>query len=216
MVETTEFDIEEYNRASRYSLWEIVRVGISTNTTVILAYYAHHWLALLWCVVAIWVTGRFVSKLRPRMWSSIYFVFAGATLPICCFASLYVGKGIVVRVTDRYPPVLSASLLLEPGDSVELSEHKVQAIAEKYGWTKKEANRCEKALSADALYFSTVTWTTLGYGDIHPSADARAYAAIEAFFGYLFMGLMVAVFWRWLEASFTQSNKIIYDSTATL
>jgi hypothetical protein len=41
----------------------------------------------------------------------------------------------------------------------------------------------------DFLYFSIVTWTTVGYGDIKPSPDSRMFAASEALLGYLTMGL---------------------------
>jgi len=46
---------------------------------------------------------------------------------------------------------------------------------------------------ASCLYFSAVTFTTVGYGDIHPSRSARPIAAFEAFFGYLFLGIFAAV-----------------------
>lgn len=42
-----------------------------------------------------------------------------------------------------------------------------------------------------SLYFSIVTWTTLGYGDIRPSLDARLVAASEALLGYIWMGLFI-------------------------
>jgi hypothetical protein len=42
------------------------------------------------------------------------------------------------------------------------------------------------------LYFSAVTFTTLGYGDFAPTPDARLIAAFEAFFGYLFLGTYAA------------------------
>jgi len=44
----------------------------------------------------------------------------------------------------------------------------------------------------DFVYFSAVTWTTLGYGDIRPNPTSRPVAASEALFGYLFMGLYIA------------------------
>ncbi len=44
----------------------------------------------------------------------------------------------------------------------------------------------------DSLYFSVVTWTTLGYGDIRPGPDARLWAAGEVLFGYIYMGLFLA------------------------
>ena len=36
-----------------------------------------------------------------------------------------------------------------------------------------------------AMYFSVVTWTTLGYGDLTPTDAARMYAALEATTGYV-------------------------------
>lgn len=44
---------------------------------------------------------------------------------------------------------------------------------------------------ATAIYFSTVTFTTLGYGDFQPVATLRLVAAGEALLGYLFLGLLV-------------------------
>ena len=43
----------------------------------------------------------------------------------------------------------------------------------------------------DALYFSTVTFTTLGYGDILPSNLGRPVAAFEAIVGYVYLGMVV-------------------------
>ncbi|WP_112479791.1 potassium channel family protein [Vibrio variabilis] len=45
---------------------------------------------------------------------------------------------------------------------------------------------------SSALYFSFTTWTTLGYGDITPSENARFIAASQAMIGYLYMGLVGA------------------------
>lgn len=42
------------------------------------------------------------------------------------------------------------------------------------------------------IYFSIITWTTVGYGDFSPTPDSRMYAAAEALLGYIFMGLVIA------------------------
>lgn len=46
----------------------------------------------------------------------------------------------------------------------------------------------------NSLYFSVVTFTTLGYGDIAPFGIAKAIAAIEAFVGSFTLALFVVVF----------------------
>ncbi|NJE46889.1 hypothetical protein E3E35_05580 [Thermococcus sp. GR7] len=53
---------------------------------------------------------------------------------------------------------------------------------------------------ADALYYSLVTFTTLGYGDMHPTGWLKALSAIEALTGAIFMALIVAVIARkWMR-----------------
>ena len=42
------------------------------------------------------------------------------------------------------------------------------------------------------LYFSSITWTTIGYGDFTPTANARFFAALEGFIGYVFMALLIS------------------------
>jgi hypothetical protein len=42
------------------------------------------------------------------------------------------------------------------------------------------------------IYFSIVTWTTLGYGDFRPSVPMRLVAASEALLGYFMMAVFVA------------------------
>ena len=46
----------------------------------------------------------------------------------------------------------------------------------------------------DYLYFSIVTWTTLGYGDLHPSEAGRLFAAFQALLGYVYTALLVGLF----------------------
>ena len=44
----------------------------------------------------------------------------------------------------------------------------------------------------DAVYFSTVTFSTLGYGDIIPSREWRVFAAIEGMNGFILIGWSIA------------------------
>jgi len=44
-----------------------------------------------------------------------------------------------------------------------------------------------------ALYFSIVTWTTLGYGDVTPPKDIRLVAALETIIGYIFLAVAAAI-----------------------
>lgn len=44
---------------------------------------------------------------------------------------------------------------------------------------------------ASCLYFTVITWTTVGYGDFTPTPAARPYAALEAIVGYMFMAFFV-------------------------
>jgi hypothetical protein len=45
----------------------------------------------------------------------------------------------------------------------------------------------------DELYFSVITWTTTGYGDLRPLPNSRLLAASEALTGYVFMALFLGI-----------------------
>lgn len=55
------------------------------------------------------------------------------------------------------------------------------------------ANTAVKTFNfGDSLYFSTITFTTLGYGDFSPTGWLKILSAIEAFLGVINMGFLIA------------------------
>ncbi|QEM10183.1 potassium channel family protein [Mucilaginibacter rubeus] len=55
------------------------------------------------------------------------------------------------------------------------------------------ANTTNKTFNlGDSIYFSTITFTTLGYGDFSPNGWLKALSAIEAFSGVVNMGFLIA------------------------
>jgi hypothetical protein len=65
---------------------------------------------------------------------------------------------------------------------------------------------------AEAAYFSAVTLTTLGYGDMAPHGFFRAFSAVEAILGLVFLGLFVSGINLLLKkqgGNFVVKNKII-------
>ena len=45
----------------------------------------------------------------------------------------------------------------------------------------------------DAVYFSIITWTTVGYGDMVPVYDSRLIAAAQGLLGYVYMATIVGL-----------------------
>jgi hypothetical protein len=76
----------------------------------------------------------------------------------------------------------------------------VFAYAASYRVLGLQGQHLDSVDPVSALYFSVVTWTTLGYGDIYPAPAARLLAASEAFVGYVttavFLGLFAHAFLR--------------------
>jgi hypothetical protein len=58
-----------------------------------------------------------------------------------------------------------------------------------------------------ALYFSIVTWTTLGYGDFSPPPEIRLVAATQAILGYIFFGTAVGLGASLLGRSNSQNDE---------
>lgn len=60
---------------------------------------------------------------------------------------------------------------------------------------------------ATSLYFSIVTWTTLGYGDVTAAPPLRLLAGMEAAVGYVYFGLIVGLAANFFNASAKQRGR---------
>lgn len=92
---------------------------------------------------------------------------------ILMFAAIYRGFGLKVPDTD------------DEGCKSKTFE-KCNVYMEQAGSGLNEID------AATSLYFSLVTWTTLGYGDYQPKADLQLVASAQALIGYLYLGLIVS------------------------
>ena len=121
---------------------------------------------------------------------------------ICCFISIYFASRL-------NPPsyFLSFSSLLITAAAViamyaivflEHGIYETKYVVNKQNHTIKIS---EEKITKDirAIYFSTVTWTTLGYGDIKPGEKSQIFAATEAVTGLIHMGLFVGIFISYLR-----------------
>jgi hypothetical protein len=58
----------------------------------------------------------------------------------------------------------------------------------------------------ESLYFSIVTWTTLGAGDLLPVQELKIWVATQALFSYFFMAILIAAIIAQLKIG-TSSNE---------
>jgi len=62
--------------------------------------------------------------------------------------------------------------------------------------------------SRDAVYFSAVTFSTLGYGDFRPCEVARIWAAGQAILGNLHLGLIVGAAFFFVQAAVGRNESL--------
>lgn len=134
-------------------------------------------------VVAVAITGGVFAKDIPMA------LFAYAL----CVPTLY-GLSLIVAAVkgDLRFAGLTAALFVAAATSIVA--HAVAYLQIGLFMPEQPGGSGEEASRADALYFSILTFTTLGYGDIQPLPGYRLIAALEALYGYFFLGLLVGLF----------------------
>lgn len=126
-------------------------------------------------------------------YSNTIFIFIVLSLMLLVVAILFDYKHAY------YCPYIKLALIML---SLTLAICTFSSIYMKYGIIDNNAPditnqaNMEQSLVKDfntCLYFSIVTFTTLGYGDFRPPFFLRHIAAYEAMFGYLYMASIAAV-----------------------
>lgn len=137
-------------------------------------------MAMLWFAAGFSLIIALVSNLRPGTFEQVwvcYSVFSLVGLIALATTGLLIASDIGVLTAFGFL-TLQAIMMVAT----------TSAIFSGYGYIQPAGTVPAKF---DSLYFSVVTWTTLGYGDFQPKPALRLLAAMQAVYGYLFLGLIV-------------------------
>ena len=139
------------------------------------------------------VVGIVLSALSAQSPSSVYPLLSfGATFGFLGIAAWCTGKQVLTfdRINaNRVVGTVSLYLLLGVMWSVAYAIIEMLAPGSFTGFSQV----LSQGWSSEWLYFSFVTMTTLGYGDLAPlSATARTFAYVQAVFGQFYIAILVA------------------------
>lgn len=154
------------------------------------AWYTGSYLRALKAEGARWVTGYGMNP-----WRVIATAFA--VIVVCAIAYPLTG-GIQETVTQSVQPVKEAA---QATNATNVTESNPTTKRITVFWSIDDALASEPGalltLFLRSLYFSAITFSTLGYGDIAPVGNtARAVAGLESLLGALLTALLVFVLSR--------------------
>jgi uncharacterized protein YjbI with pentapeptide repeats len=147
-----------------------------------------------WIVGALRVCKLIVTHFLFWLWGlldhgrSIAMVALLATSLVVAFAGLFHSKQEWFHWPDRQGETEQFAPLIEVAGSL--------AGAPRASWrlTKGSPGGAQKQDFVAALYYSIVTFTTLGFGDIYPiTTEGRIAIIVEVLLGYITLGLLLAV-----------------------
>ncbi len=127
-------------------------------------------------------TCRYGTDWKQAVWIWIKFVLGFFSLVYVILHSL--GWGTILSSTDNSPILILPTLY---SDTI-IAGSTLGSLEKMISWGLISLFRTE--------YFSIVTATTLGYGDMHPIGVAKLVAALEAIFGMFMWAVFLTVFAR--------------------
>jgi len=109
----------------------------------------------------------------------------------CCYVMYYSNrkKGVMGHLKPHWRLLaLASESIVMIATIIGLFTHAYMqsGIVDSMGNVQQDLKTC--------LYFSTVTFSTLGYGDFNPTKAARGLAAFQSLMGYVTLGVLIGVF----------------------
>ena len=105
---------------------------------------------------------------------------------------LYMVLGLMLVWAGELRPI-SAFRNLVAGAAVTILSHAIVYNKSYFLFAGVDDTLETKLKFYNSLYFSIVTFTTLGYGDFTPDPSYRLIAALQGIYGYIFLGTLVGM-----------------------
>ncbi len=142
----------------------LILIALLHATSIDIPHYVPNALTLMFLSMCCWIVLRFLAGQSQVSSDTLFGALCGYAIIIMVFAAIYVLLDSVHPGSFHIAQGLQAA-----NDHISIAE------------------------SSNALYFSVVTITTLGYGDISPvSQAARLFPSFEAFVGQLYLAILIA------------------------
>jgi hypothetical protein len=120
-------------------------------------------------------------------------LFVDSVLILFLFSPAVIGISSIVLSISRIIGIGELMIYAILGSALTIHTHAV-AYSQLGLLMPKTSEGCRETLTiGDAYYFSILTFTTLGYGDIQPLAEHRLIASLEALYGFVYLGLLVGL-----------------------
>lgn len=156
---------------------------------------------MIWIILALVATTYLVLFIWPP--ESVEAWLAAATMVVAALILIVLGIRFFGRVDETQFSMVQALLLALSSVAFFIGDFAI--LYHHIGIENTEAPKVA-ATATDCLYFSIVTWTTLGYGDFRPSEHARLIAGLEALIGYAAMVAAIGICGQYVARALKDAN----------